>query len=292
MMFSLPAKLKRFLALPLSAKLLVLRRKLGLVNRLPLLVRLPDIGWWMAIPASKDRGLNDLVWHHDLGERRFLRQFIQPNWLVMDIGAHWGFYTLLLARLVGPKGRVIAFEPSPRERKWLQRHLWLNRHTNVRVEPFAICDEEGETELFLYSINTSVNSLRPQFQWGTGQRIKVATTTLDAYLKQHDIEHVHFIKIDAEGAELKILTGAKGVLEHKPRPVFLCELNDKVTQAWGYAAKDIRELLTAKGFYWFDVSLQGNLIPHTEKGEYSGNLVAFPEERLSEARPLLERDTL
>ncbi len=72
---------------------------------------------------------------------------------------------------------------------------------------------------------------------------------------------MHFIKIDAEGAELKILTGAKGVLERKPRPVFLCELNDTVTQAWGYAAKDIRELLTAKGFYWFDVSLQGNLMP-------------------------------
>ena len=70
-------------------------------------------------------------------ERRFVDRFLRPGMVVLDLGAHHGFYTLLASRKVGPKGRVIAFEPSPRERRRLIWHLRLNRVSNVVVESFA-----------------------------------------------------------------------------------------------------------------------------------------------------------
>src|SRR6266481_6347719 len=79
-------------------------------------------------------------------ERRFLR----PGMVVLDIGAHNGFYTMLAARRVGNSGQVIAFEPSPREHKRLFRHLKMNRLlANVVVCRLALDHSKGEDTLFV-----------------------------------------------------------------------------------------------------------------------------------------------
>lgn len=278
------AKLKQFLALPFSAKLLVLRRKLGLADRLPLLVRLPDIGWWIARPGTQT--LNNWIWHYEAGERRLLSQLIQSGWIALDIGAHYGLYTLLIARKVSPDGLVIAFEPSPRELKQLLMHLWINRCHNVQVEAFALGDTEGEAEFFLYDI-TSRNSLRPQ-PWTLSQRIKVPVITLDTFLELQGIKRVDFIKMDTEGAELSILQGMQRLLERRPRPIIVSELSDSVTEAWGYPAKAIYEFLAERGFHWFSINLQGTLFPCPVKSEFKENLVAVPKERLPEIQAFIE----
>ncbi len=278
-------QLKKFSALPFSAKLLVLRRKLGLANYLPLLIRLPDVGWWIAKPGTQT--LNDWIWHYEVGERKFLAQFVRPGWVVLDIGAHYGLYSLLMSKKVAPTGIVIAFEPSPRERRWLLLHLRLNRCRNVCVEPLALGDREGEAEFFLYAI-TSRNSLRPQ-PWTLSQRIKVPMITLDAYLERQGIDCVDFVKMDTEGAELSILKGAQRLLSQNPRPILMCELNDSVTSAWGYPAKAIYEFLAEQGFHWFGITPQGILSFCPVKDEFNENLVAVPEERLSKVEVFLNK---
>jgi FkbM family methyltransferase len=70
---------------------------------------------------------------------------------VLDVGAHNGFYTLLASKKVGPSGRVIAFEPSPRERQRLLSNLWINRCSNVIVEPVALAEEDSVATLFVVS---------------------------------------------------------------------------------------------------------------------------------------------
>ena len=85
--------------------------------------------------------------------------------VAFDLGAHHGFYALLMAFCVGTTGKVIAFEPSPKERRKLVWHIRLNRLTQVQVEPFAVADKEGTLDLFLTKDN-SANSLSfppPQF---------------------------------------------------------------------------------------------------------------------------------
>jgi len=127
-------RLGRFLKKPWSEK--VRSMTLRWVRMMPLPVRLPFGVWWLA----EDDWLGKAILCGGLenAERSVVERILQPGMRVLDIGAHHGFYTLLASRKVGAGGRVLAFEPSPRERRKLLRHLRLNRCTNVQVEDCAL----------------------------------------------------------------------------------------------------------------------------------------------------------
>lgn len=136
--------------------------------------------------------------------------------IAFDVGAHHGFYTLLMARCVGSEGLVVAFEPSPKERRKLVWHIRLNRFLQVKVEPFAVGNVEGTTDLFLTQDN-SANSLSPPSISPIIGKVTVPVVTLDAYCQRAGIRRLDLIKLDVEGAELLALKGAQAVLT-KMRP--------------------------------------------------------------------------
>ena len=81
-------------------------------------------------------------------ETAFVERFLTPG-MVVDVGAHGGFYSVLARNKVGPSGTVIAFEPSPRERRRLALNLRLNRFRDVRVVPSAVGETSGETDFYV-----------------------------------------------------------------------------------------------------------------------------------------------
>jgi FkbM family methyltransferase len=254
----------------------------------PLPVRLPFGSWWLAwndvcSDAIFTGGFEEAEWH-------FVERFLQPGMTVLDIGAHHGFYTLLASQKVGPDGKVVAFEPSPRERKRLLWHLRLNRCRNVQVETFALGSREGEAELFLVvGKDTGCNSLRLPNVTEPIRLVRVPVVQLDDYLRQNFIEHVDFIKMDVEGAELEVLKGATELLQRKPLPVWLVEVEDVRTQPWGYKAVEIIKFLRQFGYHWFKPLADGSLIPiRPTQEQYDGNLVAVPEERLEQLQGLVK----
>jgi hypothetical protein len=112
-------------------------------------------------------------------------------------------------------------------------------------------------------------------------------TTLDAYLTRHGIRKVDFVKMDTEGAELSILAGAKRLLTTPPRPLLMVELNDSVTQPWGYPARAILETLTSYDFCAFIATKEGFLTPAPLLEHYELlNVFVIPKERLNEVRHL------
>ena len=138
---------------------------------------------------------------------------------VLDIGAHHGYYTLLASQIVGPAGKVLAFEPSPRERKKLNLHLRLNRCKNVLIESCALGDADSAGQLFLASRTESgCNSLRRPDVSGAPAPISVVVQRLDQVLLKQRIGSVDFVKLDVEGAELSVLKGATELLTKRPRP--------------------------------------------------------------------------
>lgn len=252
----------------------------------PLPVRLPGGIWWLAWNDSRGR----LVLENGLkpgeeAERRFMDQVLRPGMRVVDIGAHHGYCTLLASKKVGPTGWVAAFEPSIRERKRLNWHLRLNRCKNVCVEDAAVGSTEGEANLFVVDgYATGANSLRPPNVNEPTRKMRVRVRTIDNYLQSKLVQHVDFLKIDAEGAELGILRGAELLIRRKPRPLILCEVADVRTEPWGYEGKDIVWFLTDHGFRWFKPTPDGSLEPlPDDRHQFIGpdyNFVAVPEERL------------
>ena len=248
--------------------------------QLPFLVQLPWGSWWLTCNDVMSRHIR-LHEGFEQGEQKFLLGFLQPGMVVLDIGAHHGFYTLLASPRVGNRGRVVAFEPSPREREHLQRHIWINRCTNVTVEPLALGDHRGIEELFIcLGQETGCNSLRPPAISEPTHPVQTLVTTLDEYLAESHIGHVDFVKLDVEGAELEVLQGALGLLGHKPRPVILVEVDDTRTEPWGYRGAQIYEFLVNRDFRGFSVTSAGRLQPCLPKEHFHENLIAVPQEEM------------
>jgi FkbM family methyltransferase len=220
-------------------------------------------------------------------EQRFVERYLAAGMTVLDIGAHHGFYTLLASKKAGPAGRVVAFEPSPRERERLERHLRWNECKNVTVEGVALGESNGSTELFLVEgKETGCNSLREPQDSSATRKVSVQLMRLEDYLKSKQIEGIDFIKLDVEGGELGVLKGAGDFFERKPRPVLLCEVQDLRTAAWGYRASEVIGFLARAEFAWFAIREDGSLqrVEADSRTDWDGNFVAAPPERFEDLR--------
>ena len=131
---------------------------------------------------------------------------LRPGDVVYDVGAWIGPYTLLAARLVGPTGRVVSFEPDPRARARLERNVALNGAGNVKVVPIALSDSNGSARLSGGASEAVVG--------GSGE-IEVQTMTLPDFIAQEGAPDV--VKVDIEGGELRLDRVALG----RARSVFL-----------------------------------------------------------------------
>jgi len=280
---SLPARVGRFLASSRRRQYITMAlRARRVFPQMPIPLRLGFGAWWLAEKGALD---HELMYNSfEETEMRLVKRLVRPGMTVLDIGAHHGLYTVLASKLVGKRGRVLAFEPSPRECRRLARHLRVNRCRNVWLRASAVANQRGEAEFFVVDgYRDWGNSLRPPAVAEPTRSVQVSVERLDDILSEQDVAQVDFIKLDTEGAELAVLEGAKNMLQRAPRPVLLVEVQDMRTAAWGYAAREITQLLAGWDYRWFSITEGGGLYPASANEEkYDANLVALPEERLAE----------
>jgi FkbM family methyltransferase len=259
------------------------------VASVPRPIRMPW-GWFL---AWKDHVSERVVRQHDfeVAEQEFVRRFLRPGMTVLDVGAHNGLYSVQASKAIGKSGRVIAFEPSPRERGRLKWNLRVNFCGNVRIEPCAVGSREGTAELFVtLNDSTGCNSLRPPHEEaGPTRPLTVPLTTLDAYLARNGVGRVDFVKLDIEGGELEVLKGAEALFSRRPRPVVMAEIATKRTQQWGYRSVEICTFLAERGYGWFSIGPGGDLSPCPPQDCYDDNLVAVPEEGSDRVADLIRR---
>ncbi len=276
-------RIGRFLASPLRKKYVtVALRARQVFPEMPIPLRLPYGAWWLAEQSALD---HELMYNgFEETEICFVQRLLRPGMTVVDIGAHHGLYTVLAAKRVGRRGRVIAVEPSPRERRRLAKHVRLNRCRNVGVECCALGNEPGQADFFLVDgFRDWGNSLRPPAIAEPTRKMTVPVRRLDDVLAERGVERVDFIKLDAEGGELAVLQGARKLLQTAPRPAILAEVEDIRTRSWGYPAREIMQLLARWNYRWFALSEMGTLYPVSPDDEsYDANFVALPDERAKE----------
>jgi FkbM family methyltransferase len=267
------------------------RRSLAKLPYLPVPVHLQisqeeeiDLWWSYVVPfVDTQRRFFD-YWGHDLGDLRFLWKVLKPGMVFFDIGAYHGIYSLVAGRRLGAGGRIVAFEPSPRECRRLRLHLRWNGISSTSVEPCAVGSANGDGTFFqVVSGDTSRNGLRPPDSKDSVVKIPVKTIGLDQYITDSRLQHVDVVKLDVEGGEMAVLQGAERVLT-EVRPIFICELLDATTRVWGYDARELVLTMQRYDFEWFEVQSSGALVPHKVQDCYPEvrNYVAVPRERRRE----------
>ena len=173
---------------------------------------------------------------HEIPVQLRLTDMLRRGMTFWDVGAHAGFFTLLASRLVGPEGRVHAFEPMRENRSRLRASIELNGSENVTVHDVAVADRAGER--ILYASAASVTWSLVASEPGQGG-LEVRCETLDRLARS--LGPPDAIKIDVERAELDVLRGGLGLLERHRPVVFLEATNAEV-------AAEARELFPFSTF--------------------------------------------
>lgn len=178
----------------------------------------PTLGMFY-LDAKKDLIKNILrkgiVWEPQI--RELILTYVHPESTVLDVGAHIGTHTLTMSQKVGPKGRVLAFEPQPKIFRELFLNLMLNGVNNVDFYPAAVGDHEATIELTqLCNDNEAGTSLILQPR-GTGEFAPLIT------IDSLQLNDVSFMKIDVEVMENFVLEGAKDTIA-RCHPVILIEI--------------------------------------------------------------------
>jgi FkbM family methyltransferase len=195
-------------------------------------------------------GLNILRGHYEEEETAFVRNVLQPGDTAIDVGAHIGFFTMQMAALVGPAGRVYAFEPLTTNAVLLQRSVAENRFADrVRFQQAAVGAASGTASLTFpeETLNTGgAYLLRHGTQPLTGNKQQdVPLVALD------DVKiegRVRLIKMDVEGAEPQVVRGATHLLQ-RDRPVILSELHPtQLDRASGVTADEFLAQMRAVGY--------------------------------------------
>jgi FkbM family methyltransferase len=174
----------------------------------------------------------------------FLRTHCRPGSTVVDIGAHIGLFSVVMARCVGPSGRVLSFEPTPVSRKALRETIRLNNCAPiVEVREEAVAQAAGTAHFFfdagdpVSNANSLVHGPRNEHS------LTVPTVGMDELLESRKLS-VSCLKIDAEGAEWDVLLGAERTFAHD-RPAATLALHPAALRNAGRSLTDIWELLRA-----------------------------------------------
>ena len=190
----------------------------------------------------------------------------------IDVGANIGFFTLAMSRLVGPSGKIVAYEPGENNLEHLKQHIEMNALTNVEVIEKPVWCREEEVTFFINRDDRSSNALCDPGNFPTNEKSRANPFTVKMQAAILDNAPVRFnvvklIKIDTEGAEKKVLEGAMLLLSH-PVPYIICELNPFGLPQFGDSVEGLREFMRGFGydtFFLHPTDLMPALVPRHSK---------------------------
>lgn len=270
---------KRFYPIHLMTHWLMRYLVLPGMERLHGFQTMPDDPFWFRLAL--------LTQQHEVETVQQMEKIIQEGMVVLDIGAHVGYYTRRFARWVGERGQVIAFEPHPRTFKTLQSNT---RHfKNVYLAQVALAEEEGIAELYDYLMMSASGSLHYDENMRDLQRsslskhdiapriasdfpmeaFQVRTTSVDTYLSEIGVQKVNVVKMDIEGAELGALRGMRQLIQDTPDLVIIMEYNPQALKAFNHDPLAALDEILEMGFRNIQiVQADGTLRDVTHQRDY------------------------
>jgi FkbM family methyltransferase len=214
--------------------------------------------------------------NYEMRDLAAIRPFIKPGDTVVDGGANVGYFAAHLADMVGPNGKVYAFEPGPTPLAFLRQTGGSNRFGTIEVVAFALSNRAGtgtffETEDILAKGYGRID-VRPSAKFSKVGEFIVPVTSIDAFFADRDVSRLTFIKIDVEGQEKQVIWGMSGLLDSGYRPVLLTEVT--ITEDWIGELRDYAAFLAQFGYrmYAIDGGLHGVKVDDLKPG-FHGNVI-------------------
>jgi FkbM family methyltransferase len=240
-----PRRLGAFLMRIRPAPLAALLKRLLRVKRIE--IATPEGRFWVD-PASYPG--QELMQHqvYEPAMLGALKEHLQPGGVFVDLGANEGYFSVVGARLVGPKGRVLAIEPQRRIEPVLRRNFALNRCDQVTLVTVAISDRPGSAQLHLTpSMNNGASGFLAPTRYPLFRQ-PVVLATLSQVLAQTGIARCDVMKIDIEGWEYEAVLGSREVFTSRCVRMLALELHPHLLARRGLDAGAITQFLAACGY--------------------------------------------
>ena len=225
--------------------------------------------WELRLPSNVDTEIAEGRWW-DIEVHDWILAYVKPGMICVDAGANFGAFTMLLARTVGPKGWVYAFEPCQDFAGRLWRHVEINGLKNVSVfgqalgalPGAAVCSQEGPP----YYSTAWIRKIAP-----AAGAVAVEVVTLDDFFAARKAPG--FIKIDVDGCESDLLEGAQRLIEEaKPIVVIEIPLSEDGVEVGGWFTDRGYDLTNGRGSHVEPRDLMKG------RGEATWNVLALPNE--------------
>jgi FkbM family methyltransferase len=213
-------------------------------------------------------------------EFAFLDRILRPGMTFLDAGANEGIYTIFAARRLGREGTVWAFEPSRREVERLHYNVGLNELAS-RIFPLALADFNGQAELTVGGYeHPGLNTLGAFANQAVEMERKelVEVRRLDDVISDSPPPRIDVMKLDVEGAELRLLRGAVSTLECY-RPVVLFEVSESSLRLQDSSSEELVGFLRARKYLIHTFDRSTGLAVPAAPGVFSDNMIGVPEEK-------------
>jgi FkbM family methyltransferase len=201
----------------------------------------------------------------------YMIQSLEDGGTFIDIGSHFGSFSLLASKLAGPQGRVIAIDPTPSTYKLMTENLQqFAPFKNYQTFNIALYDRTEEISFYDFGLsesayNSIIGSRNKEVKNPENYKIKIQAQTLDDLTTQLKLKQIDFIKIDAESSELAILKGGKETLK-KFSPKLTVEIGDTGLLNAPKSIEIINFLIDL-GYGVFEFR-DGKIVPHALQNTY------------------------
>src|SRR3990167_5170746 len=166
---------------------------------------------------------------------------------VVDIGAHIGLVTLPMSTVVADNAQVLAFEPAIENFKYLKKHVTLNKLKNVTLHQYLIGDINNEKVVFYERNDASgMNALIIKKNKNKYIQTQKSQKTLDSFFENSSLKP-ELIKIDVEGAEIKVLKGAIRTLK-KCKPIIFLSIHPTEIELLGNSISELSDIINEIGY--------------------------------------------
>jgi len=198
-------------------------------------------------------------------DTQIVKNEIKQGDIVIDIGANIGYYTLIFAKLVGPSGRVIAFEPEPKNFELLKKNVRVNGYKNVTLEQKVVSNTNGKTKLFL--ADNGIVGHKIYSYNDTSDYIETESISLDDYIPDEIRNKINFVKIDVEGVEPRVISGMKSIIKQSKNLKIFTEFNRINIQEAELDPEKTLDYFYNQGFEIYLPNYKMNKVTLTSKNE-------------------------